>query len=172
MPEVGEIRRAEEIGYKQRHKCIWAACIVCGKERWTVYTRGAPRYKHCYSCRGWCRRGEKSGSWKGGRLINERGYVLVWLSPDDFFYPMAKGKGYVLEHRFVMAKHLGRCLQSWEVVHHKNGVKGDNRLENLELVKGGHNTLIEKELKRQAKEIKTLQARVLVLEAENVSLKG
>jgi hypothetical protein len=67
------------------------------------------------------------------RRIN-KGYILVSLNGSElFFSQMADKAGYVYEHRLIMAKHLGRCLLSYEVVHHKNGIKGDNRLTNLEL---------------------------------------
>lgn len=84
---------------------------------------------------------EKSSNWKGGRF-KSNGYIFI----KNHEHPHKNCNGYVSEHRLVMEKHLGRYLYSWEVVHHINGIKHDNRLENLELLpeKGKHNTKVQK----------------------------
>ena len=80
---------------------------------------------------------KEHGIWKGGS-INQSGYTYIMLNPNDPYYAMAQRNGYVAEHRYVMAKHLKRCLLSSETVHHISGDKLDNRLENLELHQGKH----------------------------------
>lgn len=79
------------------------------------------------------KKGDASPFWKGGRQIDKNGYV--WLRLPE--HPNANSSGMVAEHRLVMANHLGRALQPWETVHHRNGVRADNRKENLLLVLTG-----------------------------------
>jgi hypothetical protein len=75
--------------------------------------------------------GKNNVNWNGGRPVTESGYVLFYC-PD---HPKPKFGSYVYEHRLVMEKHLGRYLKPSEIVHHKNQIKTDNRVENLQLFK-------------------------------------
>lgn len=82
---------------------------------------------------------ETHGNWKGGRTYMH-GYVAVRLPPDSPFAPMCQRSGYVLEHRLVIAEAIGRPLHSWETVHHIDGNKENNRIENLQLHITRHGT--------------------------------
>lgn len=70
---------------------------------------------------------EKNYFWKGGRAIDDDGYVLL-KSPG---HPFATKDGYVREHRLVMEEVLGRYLDPAEVVHHRDRNKQNNRPDNL-----------------------------------------
>jgi hypothetical protein len=91
---------------------------------------------------------ERHHAWKGGRHIDRKGYVLLTVSvvrdcyPDAVIPRLTNAKKPrqrpMYEHRAVMSNHLKRALYPYETVHHKNGDRMDNRLENLELRAGKH----------------------------------
>lgn len=74
--------------------------------------------------------GPDNPAWRGGKR-HQDGYILTWVPQGT---PGRQARGYMMEHRLVMQEHLGRPLLAWEIVHHRNGVKDDNRIGNLEVV--------------------------------------
>ncbi len=172
-PICGDRRRGKEFGFSGGRWYEWVFC-ACGREHWAQNVKGEVLNTRSRCCR----KGIYGSNWKGGR-VKIRGYIAILVSPDDFFASMRYNEGYILEHRLVMAKHLGRCLQSFEHVHHKNGMKDDNRHENLELTTNGqHHIAHSKGYKDgytkgltdgRTKQIQLLQERIRELETENAT---
>lgn len=116
--------------------CEWCNKTVHRKER------SDAKYRFCsVSCaakwriretnKTWNRSGSNNPAWKGG-IRMAQGYVFL-IRPN---HPRANNKGYVQEHRLIMEEHLGRYLTEKERVHHINGIKNDNRIDNLQLLRG------------------------------------
>jgi hypothetical protein len=106
-------------------------CIKCHKIIWYQTPADLKRRSKTNLCANCFKhlKGKKSARWHNGKSHTELGYILI--SKHD--HPFAKKNGYVLEQRLVMENHLGRYLKPEEIVHHRNGIKTDNRIENLEL---------------------------------------
>ena len=123
-----------------RYRCKQKICEFCGIEYPSDPFHAATR-KYCsQNCSAAANAAAKGGltgasaiRWKGGTRVTKHGYVEVWQPPGK-----SGRRRYVNEHRLVMEQVLGRPLTSTERVHHKNGVRHDNRPENLELWEFGH----------------------------------
>jgi hypothetical protein len=172
-----EIRKAEEIGKAGRSLFVKVVCKDCGLVRWSPISvvRSGMAPLRCQKCApkvsNLCKVGENNPRWSGGRNVQPSGYIVVRLFPDDPMYSMTvksgRNKGRVFEHRLVLARHLKRVLEPWEVVHHVNGVRGDNRIENLELAIQAGNVAYA----RIEAAVADLRQRVASLEQQNRLLK-
>lgn len=168
MTQLGELKLATELGWKappvgKGPILIWHACVDCGKERWVLCRAGKQVNDRCRTCANQKKNlGSKSHLWHGGitYIGRHHQYKALKLPTTDFFYSMVGNRGYVMEHRLIMAKHLGRCLHQWEIVHHKNGDYTDNRIENLQLVTD-----------ERHKQITILENKIKKLERDNESLR-
>jgi len=77
-------------------------------------------------------RGEDNNQWKGGRYPDSRGYI--------YLYTGVRNRK-VFEHRLIWEKHHGKIPDGW-IIHHLNGIRDDNRIENLQAIpRKRHNSM-------------------------------
>lgn len=93
-------------------------CNLCGR----LKQRKSNICKTCYYQ-------SKQYPYSKKKHLSKDGYLYVYYKA----HPYADKSGRVFEHRLVFEQNLGRYLLPFESIHHKNGVRSDNRIENLEL---------------------------------------
>ncbi len=134
------IKRVENTGYcksRPNGKPTWKCECQCGV---IINVMGdSLRSGHTKSCgclnrelsikRTLGMNGKKSFSWKGGRYKTGMGYIYIY-TPE---HPYSTKAGYILEHRSIIEKYLDRILSPFEVVHHRDGDKSNNDINNLML---------------------------------------
>lgn len=123
---IGRTRHQSRSKSGRKH-VSWHCRCVCGNER-VYYPQPLKALVEGASC-GCIRRVTKAGNIYGSGYVRPDGYRMV-SRPN---HPNAKANGAILEHVWIMSNMLERPLRKGENVHHKNGVRHDNRPENLEL---------------------------------------
>jgi len=115
------------------------------------YKQGHSKKGRKFPGRNKSEKGKDNNAWKGGKTIDNNGYIKIRCEE----HPRATKAGlYVFEHLLVMEKKIGRFIKKNECVHHINGIKSDNREENLIiLTRGEHSSYHRNKELNEGKEL-------------------
>ena len=122
-------------GISRKRYGVLGNCLECGKKFFSRKQEVKKRYGKFCSIK--CSKQEENNpNWKGGRIKDGGGYIRIKL-PN---HPRAYSDGYVFEHRIIIESKLKRMLKPEEEVHHIDGDKENNRIDNLLLTTRAEHT--------------------------------
>lgn len=93
------------------------------------------------------KRGSNTGNWKGGQFTSRLGYVYIKM----YEHPRVNIDGYIQRSHLVAEEKLGRYLYPEEITHHKNGIRDDDRSENIDVMTRGEHTSLHHKQRRLIK---------------------
>ncbi len=134
-----------ELNSGRVRRTVLITCGKCGKDRWLHFDnlirhRRKPTFsglcQECWWNLTWV---EKNRDHPLKYKPNKNGYMVTYVGKH---HPLAWKNGNIYEHRLVMSEHLGRPLETWETVHHKDGNKINNALDNLELISNSKHYIV------------------------------
>jgi len=172
QPKSGDQVQIVDAKGRNRGFKDYVVCPLCESGRWVRHDSIKKESftgmcQHCHNKIIVGRR-ETHGRWVGGKIKGVKDYSLVRVEESDPMVSMRSCGKYAYEHRLVMARHIGRPLFSWELVHHKDKDRKNNAIENLVLLEdmADHATSVAIQ-----KEVQKLERKIAMLEDENMVLR-
>ena len=149
------IKSAKELGIDRGGDYILRVCDDCNSKKWIpIYNKLKKNHSGlCKKCSARLYSGKNSPNWRGGMTLTTMGYLMI----NSVNHPLARKNGSILVHRLIACEEWGIEAVMGMDVHHINGDKTDNRIENLEILSHPDHTIMNnrKRAEERHREINT-----------------